>query len=165
MKLIPLTAAALLLAPVALAGEINVTVSDDFQTELQDEYGLKEGDYLTKEVKEDLERALKKAGVDVARIDVTILDAKPSKPTMKQLGATPGLDYGASRSLGGMKLSAIAFDEDGTQTSEYEYSWYEHDIRWTGIATWYDANKASSRFARNFVEDLQEVDEAAPATN
>jgi hypothetical protein len=26
----------------------------------------------------------------------------------------------------------------------------------TGITTWYDANKASNRFARNFAEEVQE---------
>jgi hypothetical protein len=158
MKLIPLTAVALLLAPAALAAEINVTVSEDFQEKLEDDYGTREGDFLAKEVKEDLTRALDKAGVDTARIDVTILDAKPSKPTFKQLGDKPGLDYGLSKSLGGMKLSAIAYDAEGEKTGEYEYSWYEHDLRVSGISTWYDASRASRRFARNFVDDIQEGD-------
>ncbi|KJS25092.1 MAG: hypothetical protein VR75_12335 [Hyphomonadaceae bacterium BRH_c29] len=158
MKLVPITALALLLAPAAMAAEINVSVSDDFQAKLQDDYGTREGEYLSKEVKEDLTRELTKAGVDVARIDVTILDARPSKPTFKELGDTPGLDYGASVSTGGMKLSAVAYDEAGTKTGEYEYSWYENDIRRTGLTTWYDANRASSRFARNFAEDLKDGD-------
>ena len=158
MKLVPLTALALLAAPVALAQEINVSLSDDFQTKLTDDYGTREGDYLSKEVKEDLMRELTKAGVDIARVDVTILDARPSKPTFKELGDKPGLDYGASRSTGGMKLSAVAYDADNKKTGEYEYSWYETDIRMTGLTTWYDANKASSRFARNFAEDLKEGD-------
>ena len=158
MKLVPIAALALLLSPAAFAAEINVSVSDDFQEKLQDDFGTREGEYLSKELKEDLTRELDRAGVDVARIDVTILDAKPSKPTMKQLGDKLGLDYGASRSLGGMKLSAVAFDEDGTQTSEYEYSWFESDIRQTGITTWYDAKRASRRFARNFAEELKGED-------
>ena len=155
MKLVPITALALMLAPAALAAEINVSVSEDFQEKLQDDYGTREGDYLTKEVKEDLTRELDKAGVDVARIEVTILDAKPSKPTFKQLGDRPGLDYGASISIGGMKLSAVAYDAEDNETNTFEYSWYEHDIRQTGLTTWYDANKASNRFARNFAEELK----------
>ena len=157
-KLVPLTALVLLMAPVALAQEINVSVSDDFQKKLTDDYGTREGDYLKKEVSEDLTRELTKAGVDVARVDVTIVDAKPSKPTFKQLGDTPGLDYGASISNGGMKLTATAYDTDGKKTGDYEYSWYENDIRQTGLTTWYDANKASSRFARNFAEDVKSND-------
>lgn len=155
MKLVPITALALLLSPAAFAAEINVTVSDDFQTKLDEDYGAREGEYLSKEVREDLTRELAKAGVDVARIDVTIVDAKPSKPTFKELGDEPGLDYSASRSIGGMKLSAVAYDADGKQQNTFEYSWYEHDIRYTGLTTWYDANKASNRFARNFAEELK----------
>lgn len=155
MKLVPLTAIALLLAPAALAQEINVSVSDEFQTKLQDDLGVREGDYLKKEVADDLTRELTKAGVDVAKVDVTIVDAKPSKPTFKQLGDRPGLDYSDSFSLGGMKLSAVAYDADGNETNAFEYSWYEHDIRFTGLTTWYDANKASNRFARNFAEELK----------
>ena len=105
-RLVPLAALALLAAPAALAGEINVTFSPEFTEELNDEYGMREADYLIEEVQEDLTRELKKAGVDVARIDVTIIDARPSKPTFKQLGDEPGLDYGASRSTGGFRLTA-----------------------------------------------------------
>ena len=159
MKLVPLTALALMLAPAAFASEINVSVSDEFQTKLDDDYGVREGDYLKQEVSDDLTRELEKAGVDVAKIEVTILDAKPSKPTFKQLGDKPGLDYGDSVSTGGMKLQAVAYDADGNETNTFEYSWYEHDIRMTGLSTWYDANKASNRFARNFAEELKGEDE------
>ncbi|MEZ6011232.1 MAG: hypothetical protein R3C08_05090 [Hyphomonas sp.] len=155
MKLIPLTALALLLSPAAFAAEINVTVSDEFQTKLDEDYGVREGEYLKKEVSDDLTRELAKAGVDVAKIDVTILDARPSKPTFKELADKPGLDYGASISTGGMKLSAVAYDADGNEQNTFEYSWYEHDIRYAGLTTWYDANKASNRFARNFAEELK----------
>ena len=158
MKLVPIAALALILSPAAFAAEINVSMSDDFQTKLEDDYGTREGDYLAKEVKDDMTRELEKAGVDVAKIDVTIVDAKPSKPTFKQLGDTPGLDYGSSISIGGMKLSAVAYDADGTETNTFEYSWYEHDIRQTGITTWYDAGKASNWFARNFAKELKGAD-------
>lgn len=159
MKLVPITALALMLAPAAFAAEINVTMSEDFQTKLQDDYGTREGDYLAQEVRDDLTRELTRLGVDPARIEVTILDAKPSKPTMKQLADKPGLDYGDSISLGGMKLSAVAYDTDGKETNTFEYGWFEHDIRMTGLTTWYDANKASNRFARNFAEELKGEEE------
>jgi hypothetical protein len=155
MKLVSFAAAAMMVAPAALAAEINVKVSDDFQTKLDEDYGVREGDYLKKEVADDLTRELAKAGVDVARVDVTIVDALPSKPTFKELGDKIGLDYGASRSNGGMKLSAVVYDEAGKEGASYEYSWYENDIRQTGLSTWYDANKASNRFARNFAEEIK----------
>ena len=153
-RLVPLAALALMAAPAALAGEINVTFSPEFTEELEDEYGMREADYLVEEVQEDLTRELSKAGLDIPRIDVTIIDAMPNKPTFKQLGDTPGLDYGDSKSIGGMKLSATAFDAEGNPTGELTYDWYETDIRYAGISTWQDAKRASDRFARKFVKEL-----------
>ena len=150
----PLAALALLAAPIALAGEINVGFSPEFTEELEDDYGMREADYLIDAVKDDLDRELGKAGLDIPRIEVTILDAMPNKPTFKQLGDTPGLDYGSSKSIGGMKLSATAYDADGNATGDLTYDWYETDIRYAGISTWQDAKRASDRFARTFVKEL-----------
>ncbi len=154
MRTALIAALAVLVSPAAFATEVSVSFSDDFTTELQDNYGEREGEYLATEVREDIMRELEKAGVDVSRVDVTILDAKPSKPTMQQLGDKPGLSYMDSISIGGMKLSAIAYDASGNQTGELEYKWYENDLRNTGFTTWYDAKKASDRFARRFVDEL-----------
>ncbi len=153
-RLLPLAALALLAVPAALAGEINVTLSPEFSEELNEEYGAREGEYLIEEVQEDLARELEKAGLDIARIDVTILEAKPNKPTFKQLGDTPGLDYSGSKSIGGMKLTATAYDASGNETGTLTYDWYENDIRYAGISTWQDAKRASDRFARKFVKEL-----------
>lgn len=147
-------AAALLisLAPAAMAGEINVSYAPEFSEKLADDYGVREGEYLSKRVQADLERELGKAGADVARIDVTILDAKPSRPTFKQAGDEPGLDMHRSVSLGGMKLQAVAYDAAGEASAPFEYKWYESDIRQAGISTWHDARRASSRFATRFAK-------------
>ncbi|MCA8899810.1 MAG: hypothetical protein KDA53_01020 [Hyphomonas sp.] len=156
MRLAALTALALLAAPMAMATEITVGFSEDFQEKLTEDYGTREGDYLAREVREDVEAALAKAGVDVARVDITIIDAIPNKPTFKQLSDTPGLDYGASQSIGGMKFSAVAFDADGAETSHLDYKWFENDIRMAGLSTWQDARRASSRFAKKLAKDLKE---------
>lgn len=150
----PLAALALITAPAAVAGDIHVGLSPEFTEELEDEYGMREADYLVEEVQEDLTRELAKAGLDIARIDVTIVDAMPNKPTFKQLGDTPGLDYGGSKSIGGMKLSATAYDAAGNTLGELTYDWYETDIRNAGISTWQDAKRASDKFARKFVKQL-----------
>lgn len=142
------------LGPVAAATEIQVSYGPDFTKKLEEDYGMKEGETLSGEVQRDLTRELEKAGVDVARVDVTILDARPSRPTFKQAGDTPGLDMFRSVSTGGMKLKAVAYDAAGTQTGEMEYDWYEHDIRNAGMTTWHDASRASDRFARKFVKSL-----------
>lgn len=151
------TALALLLmaaAPVAAAAEIAVGYSPEFTEKLQEDYGVKEGELLSGRVQRDLERELEKAGVDVAKVDVTILDAAPSRPTFKQAGDKPGLDMMRSVSLGGMKLKAVAYDISGTPAGELEYDWYEHDIGQAGLTTWHDAGRASNRFARKFAKAL-----------
>lgn len=151
------TALALLLmaaAPVAAAAEIAVTYSPEFTEKLQEDYGLKEGEYLAERIQRDLARELSKEGVDVAKIDVTILDARPSRPTFKQAGDKPGLDMTRSVSVGGMKLKAAAFDAAGAPAGELEYDWYETDIRQAGLTTWHDAGRASDRFARKFAKAL-----------
>ena len=145
---------ALLATPAALATEIDVGYSTDFQEKLQDDYGAREGTYLADSIKDDLMREFKAAGLNVDRVSVTIEKATPNKPTFKQLGDKPGLDYGASRSIGGMKLSATAFDASGTEMGSMTYGWFETDIRYSGIATWQDAKRASDRFARKFAKQL-----------
>lgn len=153
-RLLAAAALAAVLVPTAAAAEIQVGYGPDFTKKLQEEYGAKEGDVLSREVQKDLTRELEKAGVDPARVDVTILDARPSKPTFKQAGDKPGLDMMRSVSLGGMKLKAVAYDASGAQTGELEYDWYESDIRQAGLTTWHDASRASDRFARKFAEAL-----------
>jgi hypothetical protein len=147
-------AVAMMIAPGALATEIVVGYSQDFQDALEDDYGVREGTHLIENVKEDLMREFEKAGLDVDRVDVTIERAVPNKPTMKQLGDKPGLDYGASVSIGGMELSAKAFDASGAEMGSLTYDWFETDIRYAGLTTWHDAKRASDRFARKFAEKL-----------
>ena len=155
MKTAALALLMLAAAPVAAASEIAVSYSPEFTEKLADDYGMKEGEVLAGRIQRDLTRELAKAGVDVARVDVTILDAKPSRPTFKQGSDKPGLDMFRSVSIGGMELKAVAFDASGAPAGELEYDWYEHDIRNAGLTTWHDASRASSRFASRFAKDLK----------
>jgi hypothetical protein len=156
MKYVLVAAAtALLFAPVAMATEISVGYSADFEQTLEDDYGTREGTYLAKQIEKDLMREFEAAGLNVEQVMVTIERAVPSKPTFKQLGDKPGLDYGGSVSIGGMKLTATAFNANGAEMGSLTYDWFETDIRWTGLTTWYDANRASDRFARKFAKKLQ----------
>jgi hypothetical protein len=141
-------------APVAAAAEIQVSYAPEFSEKLEEDYGEREGTYLTDQVREDLEQALAKAGADVARVEVTIVDAKPSRPTFKQATDLPGLDIHRSVSLGGMELRAVAYGPAGTASEPFEYEWYETDIAFTGIGTWRDARRASSRFATRFADKV-----------
>lgn len=147
-------AVAMLLAAPALADDIyTFQTSEDFQEDLEDDLGERELEYLTEEIREDLSRELGKAGVSPARIDVTILDAKPNRPTFEQVGRR-GLSL-QSFSIGGMDLRAVAYGSDDSVLGELEYGWFENDIRWAqGRGTWTDARRASSKFARKFAKVL-----------
>lgn len=157
MRITLLAAAALAIAPLAGAATINVSFSDDFAEKLSEDYGDREGEKLIAEITEDLTRQFAKQGVEVARVDVTILDAKPNRPTMKQMGDRPGLDGFRSISIGGMSLEAKAFDTDGAELGKKSYRWFETDIRDVrGAGMWSDARRASDRFARRFAKDLSD---------
>lgn len=153
-RLFAAAALAAVLVQGAQAAEISVGYGPEFTKKLQEDYGEKEGDVLAGRIERDLTRELAKAGVDVARVEVTILDARPSRPTFKQAGDKPGLDMMRSVSVGGMKLKAVAYDAAGAPAGELEYDWYENDIRQAGLTTWHDASRASDRFARRFAEAL-----------
>jgi hypothetical protein len=156
MRYALVAAAALFAAPVALATEVTVAYSQDFEEALESDYGVKEGTYLASSIEEDLMREFAAAGIEVGRVVVTIERAVPNKPTFKQLGDKPGLDYGNSISIGGMKLSATAFDPNGGEMGNLTYDWFETDIRLAGLTTWHDAKRASDKFARKFAKRLQQ---------
>lgn len=154
MKYVLASAVLLSLAPLASAAEINVSYAPEFSEKLTEDYGLKEGDYLSERVKRDIEQAFDKQGVDAARVEVEIVDAKPSRPTFKQGTDEPGLDMHRSVSLGGMDLKAVAYDAGGNVIGDLAYDWYETDIRQAGLTTWQDARRASSRFAARLAKQL-----------
>lgn len=155
MRTLIATAAILALTPIASATEISVDFGGKIDEDWKDTYGERELDRLSEDIISDLERALDKRGVEAPRIEVTILDAKPNRPTMEQLSDKPGLDFGRSVSIGGMSLKGEAFDADGNSLLEHEYSWFENDIRQSvHRTTWADANRASDRFATKFAKEL-----------
>ena len=157
MKTIFAAIGALAILPTAAATEVAVTYSDDFAEELADNYGEREGETLTEEIIEDLDRAFTKAGVEPARGDGTIVDAKPNRPTLEQLSDRPGLDAFRSISLGGMKLVGTAYDGEGNVIASQEYGWFENNLRdVVGSGVWTDANRASRRFATKMAKQLSD---------
>jgi len=139
----------------ASATEITVKFSEDFAAELEDEYGEREGKILTQRIEKDLLNAFEKVGVSPERVDVTIVDAKPNRPTFEQLRANIGLDGFRSISLGGMKLEGTAFGPDDAVLASQSYKFFENDIRdAVGSAVWTDARRASRRFASRLAKDI-----------
>ena len=86
---------------------------------------------------------------------VTIEDARPNRPTFQQVSDKPGLDAMRSISIGGAKVSGVAFDASGKEIGRLDYNWYETDLSNSfGTATWTDARTTFARFANRFADKL-----------
>jgi hypothetical protein len=158
MRLVSLAAIAALAFSVALPASaltVETRLSTEFQKKLEDDYGTREAKVLTDSLSKKLEQAFAKQGVKAERVVVTIEDAKPNRPTMQQVSDKPGLDSMRSISVGGAKLTGIAYDASGAEIGKLEYNWYETDITNTiGAGTWSDARWTFDRFANRFADKL-----------
>ncbi len=143
------SAAMLAFAAPAWAQSTPVSFSPEFQTSLEEDYGVREGEYLRTAVSEAIQAELIRRGVsaDSASIDVTIVDAEPNRPTMQQLFDRPSLD-GTSISIGGAELRATIHLAGGS-TLEVSHSRYNHSLAdLVGPATtWTEARRAIRQFA------------------
>jgi hypothetical protein len=142
-------AAVLAFAAPAWAQSTPVSFSSEFQTALEEEYGVREGEVLRSAVTDAITRELARRGVssnDVS-IDVTIVDAEPNRPTMQQLIDQPSLDF-ASISIGGAELRATVRGANGAAT-EVTHRRYNHSLAdLSGAATtWTEARRAIRQFA------------------
>ncbi len=140
----------ILAAAPALAAppEVTVAIGPKLQKEAVEHLGVREVDRLADDLKRSVERELGRTGVlSGARIELVLTDAKPNRPTFKQMADKPGLSY-ASFGLGGASIEGKAISTDGTVTP-LKYQWYESDIRWARErVTWGDADTAFGQFAR-----------------
>ncbi len=142
-------------APAAGALTVEANLSADFQKKLDKEYGKREAKVLTDILVKKIERTFAREGVKAERVVVTIEDAKPNRPTMKQVSDTPGLDGIHSVGIGGAELTGIAYDASGKELGKFNYDWYETDISNSiGVSTWYDARWSFDRFATRFADKL-----------
>lgn len=143
------SAAMLAFAAPAWAQSTPVSFSPEFQTSLEEDYGVREGEYLRTAVNEAIQAELTRRGVsaDSASIDVTIVDAEPNRPTMQQLFDRPSLD-GTSISIGGAELRATVRSANGA-TTEVSHRRYNHSLAdLVGPATtWTEARRAIRQFA------------------
>lgn len=151
MRIIALAAAAALLLPAGAAfaapASVSVTIGPELQKTALKKYGIKDVNRLAESLRSDVERELTKTGAyDGARVELVLVDAKPNRPTFKQMGDNPGLSY-QSFGLGGAKIEGQAIAADGTVTP-LRYGWYETDIGQTWYqSTWSDAEWTFDRFA------------------
>ncbi|HEY9234205.1 MAG TPA: hypothetical protein VIP08_04150 [Phenylobacterium sp.] len=152
----PLLAPAL--AALAIAGSaqaesphaaptVEVTISPELRQKAEQEYGVRDVERLVADLQQKTEREMQRSGVLAGgRIELTLVDATPNRPTFKQLGDTPGLSM-SSFGVGGAEIEGKAVSIDGDVTP-IRYRWYETDIRNASrTTTWSDAQYAINRFA------------------
>lgn len=134
-------------APHAVA-QVNVTVGPELQAKDRD-YGQRDIDDLVKELKGDVESALKHRGglsAEGGQLNLVLADATPNRPTFKQLSDKPGLSM-RSWSLGGARIEGVLVRADGT-SERVSYGWTESDIHLARTqTTWGDADQVFEQFA------------------
>jgi hypothetical protein len=131
----------------AAPASVSVVVGPKLELEAQRTLGVREVDDLAKSLQTDVEKRLAKTGAyDGARVELVLVDAKPNRPTFKQLGDTPGLSM-RSFGIGGARIEGRAVAADGAVTP-LAYDYYASDIRWArGQTTWSDAEWTFESFA------------------
>ena len=136
--------------PRAMPIEVNITYSDKLEKEFVENYGTREKAFLEETIRKELADEL---GADAVRADITVIDAKPNRPTFEQLGNKPGLSY-QSFSIGGAELSGKTFDKFGNLISIVNYEYTSPSIFDARMMhTWQDADYAIYRFARRLGAD------------
>jgi len=146
---------ALIAAPAASALTVEAKISTAFQEKLDKDYGVREAKVLTSYLTSKIESHFKRQGVQADRVVVTIEDAKPNRPTFEQVSEKPGLDPIRSISLGGARVTGIAYDASGKEIGTLDYDWYETSLENTvASTTWTDARWSMDRFARRFADKL-----------
>ena len=132
--------------------------------------GFSSGGYLgEKDLFELLDRTQRELGEELTkegiRIDpgaanvlqVTLADARPSRPTFTQLAREPGL---SARSLGegGASFEGVLLTADG-QSLPFTYGYYSNDIGLPGAGAtgiWGDTRRAIDRMAERVAKELEE---------
>ena len=142
-------AGALLAAAPALAAPatVSVTVSPELQEKADKSLGQRDVRDLARDLQASVERRLAKTGAfDGHRIDLVLTDARPNRPTFKQMADRPGLSY-ESFGTGGASIEGQAIAPNGHVTP-LSYAYYESDIRYARYGgAWADAESTFDRFA------------------
>lgn len=163
MRLIPVVCglAALAFAQSAAAVTVSpISFSPEFETELSEDLGEREGVELRGLVEQAVASALSARGVSAGSgsdtIEITIVDAQPNRPTLEQLSARPGLDYFRSISIGGAELRAVIRNASGDVVSEVEHRRFNSSLdEFNGFppaGTWSEARRAIRRFANKVAD-------------
>lgn len=137
-----------------------ITFSSAFQTSLQRDIGVREGDMLRERVERAVSAALVRRGASLQNaapitIDVEIVDANPNRPTFHQLSRPPYPSLMESSSIGGAELHATLRGADGQVLDEISHRQYNYsfdEFRYERPTTWSEANRAINGFAEKVAD-------------
>ena len=130
------------------APAVSVTLSEPLREKAMSTYGLDELERLASELEGEVARELARTGVMIGgRVELVLEDAKPNRPTPKEMADRPGLSF-RSFSVGGARITGRTVSFDGKVTP-IRYDWYATDITEARHgAVWADAERTFDSFAR-----------------
>lgn len=152
LALAALSALAVGSTALAAPASVQVSIAPDLQKTFNEKYGVREATLLTGDLQKSVVRALARTDAyDDARIELTLVDAKPNRPTFKQLADTPGLSM-QSFGVGGAAIEGRVIAPDGAERA-IAYKWYETDLGQAYASwVWSDATWTFDRFARRLAK-------------
>jgi hypothetical protein len=137
------------------------------QAALETSYGPLEGPVLERTIRERVDAALRGAGCEtVAQVEITLLDARPTHPTDRQIDDNPALDRLLTRSAGGAAFSVRLLDAAGRALKSLRYDWYALD-RHQGSRTaepWGDVRLASEGLGAELARTCRALARPRPTT-
>lgn len=160
--------------PTAVIGQnappvpTTVLFAPQVQAALDRTYGEPEAPILQKTVSERVALALRGAGCPgVAEVEITLLDARPTHPTDRQLGDNPALDRLRTRFLGGAAFSVRLLDGAGRELKSLRYDWYPEDLHHGSRAAepWGDVRLASEGLGSELARSCRALARSRPAAS
>lgn len=158
--------------PAAVIGQsappvpTTVLFAPQMQAALDRTYGESEAPVLQKTVSERVALALRGTGCQgVAEVEITLLDARPTHPTDRQIGDNPALDRLLTHFLGGATFSARLLDGGGRELKSLRYDWYPEDLRHgsRAVEPWGDVRLASEGLGSELARSCRALARSHPA--
>jgi hypothetical protein len=148
-----------------LSSEPAIVIAPAYETVLRSIYGEPEGPVLRTIVGERVSAALRARDCGGAsQLEITLLDARPTHPTDKQIDDNPAIDRLRTHYLGGASFTARFLAADGNELKSLRYDRYAETDRLGSKAAepWADVRLASealgAQLARACAKLSREVD-------
>ncbi len=158
--------------PAAVIGQgqeraLTVLFSPAMQAALDTTYGGSERAVLEQTIRERVDAALGGGGCDgIAQVEITLLNARPTHPTDRQIDDDASLDRLGTHYAGGATFSARILDSAGRELRSLRYDWCARDERHSSLAAeaWGDVRLASEGLGSQLVRACRALGSSHPAT-